>query len=159
MRSSILLAEFPLNKERVEVASAVNRLLAETDIHRERLLVLTPRQFEELIAEIWAKLGYSVELTARTRDNGRDVIAVRRVEAETRYLIECKRYAPEKKVGVEFVRALYGVKVDDKATKAFLATTSTFTRGALKFCENHRWELEARDFDGVLKWIEQTRRQ
>jgi Restriction endonuclease len=81
-----------------------------------------------------------------------DVIAIRTCEAKVRYLIECKRYDPEHKVRVHFVRALYGVKVDDKATKAFLATTSSFSRGALRFCENHGWELEPRDYEGVIEW-------
>jgi len=48
------------------------------------------------------------------------------------------------------VRALYGVKTDEKATKGILATTSRFTRGAKAFFDNHVWELEARDFDGVV---------
>jgi restriction endonuclease Mrr len=148
------IAVFPVRREQLAVESAAARLLNENNISREMLLSLKPRDFEELIAEIWHNLGYRVELTARTRDGGRDVVAVRRAEAEVRYLIECKRYDPEHKVGVQFVRALYGVKVDDKATKAFLATTSSFTRDALKFCENHRWELEPRDYEGVSDWLE-----
>ncbi len=58
---------------------------------------------------------------------------------------------------MRFVRALYGVKLDDNATKAFLATTSSFSRDALIFFSRHRWELEGRDFEGVARWIRLAR--
>jgi len=45
------------------------------------------------------------------------------------------------------------VKGHEKATKAILATTSTFTRGARAFFNDHIWELEPRDFDGVVEWV------
>jgi hypothetical protein len=51
------------------------------------------------------------------------------------------------------VRALYGVRAHEKATKGILATTSTFTRGAKAFFDDHIWELEPRDFDGVVQWV------
>jgi Restriction endonuclease/Sigma-70, region 4 len=137
----------------VQVTGDFQRLLDESAIRPEKLLQLTPRQFEEFIAELWERFGYQVELTKRTRDGGRDVIAVRRVEAELKFLIECKRNNPSHKVGIGLVRALYGVKMHEKATKAFLATTSYFTRTAKEFFEQHRWELEPRDYQGVLDWI------
>jgi Restriction endonuclease len=72
--------------------------------------------------------------------------------AETRYLIECKRYAEARKVGIAPVRSLYAVKTHERATKALLATTSTFTRDATDFWRQHRWELELKDYTGVLDW-------
>ena len=48
------------------------------------LFSLSPRQFEELVAEIWQRFGYLVELTCRTRDGGRDVVAVKQSEANLR---------------------------------------------------------------------------
>jgi restriction endonuclease Mrr len=102
----------------VQVTGDFQRLLDESAIRPEKLLQLTPRQFEEFIAELWERFGYQVELTKRTRDGGRDVIAVRRVEAELKFLIECKRNNPSHKVGIGLVRALYGVKMHEKATKA-----------------------------------------
>ena len=154
LRTLIQLPEF---EEVAEVRLATQRLIDEARIEPATLLALSSRQFEELIADIWSRFGYKVELTARTRDGGRDVVAARKAEAEVRYLIECKRYDPRCKIGVRFVRALYGVRDDEKATKAFLATTSTFTRDALVFFERHRWELEPRDFEGIAQWILQAR--
>jgi restriction system protein len=132
-------------------------LIDEIALDPHGMLQLTPGQFEELVTEIWMRLGYEVELTARTRDGGRDVVAVRRGEAELRFLIECKRYAPDNKVGVQVVRALFGVLHDEQANKAIVATTASFTKGAIEFVEKHRWLLELCDFNGIRDWARRVR--
>lgn len=141
-----------------EVVSAVQSILDSDEDAGEQMLRLRPREFEVFIAEIWSRFGYEVELTAQTRDGGRDVIAVRNAETRLRILIECKRYAPERKVDIVPVRALYGVKTDEKATKAILATTSGFTTDAMRFFDLHRWELEDRDYQGVCEWAKRASR-
>jgi hypothetical protein len=142
----------PIGQRQLEICASVERLIEEATISREDLLDLSPRQFEEFIAGIWDRLGYTVELTARTRDGGRDVVAIIKAESEVRYIIECKRYDETHKVGVGILRALYGVKTHEGATKAFLATTSSFTRGAIEFWQPHRWELELKDYEGLRDW-------
>lgn len=141
-----------------QVVTAVQALVDASALDASAILRLSPREFEEFIAEIWSRFGYQVELTARTRDGGRDVVAVRSAEADIRILIECKRYSPDNKVGVLPVRALYGVKTDERATKAILATTSSFTSGANKFFEMHRLELEPKDYEGVCEWAKKAAR-
>ena len=89
------------------------------------LLNLSPRQFEEFIAEIRNRFGCEVERTKQTRDGGRDIIAVKRAEANCRFLIECKRYDPKNKVGVSIVRELYGVKIHERQPKEFLPQPHT----------------------------------
>jgi restriction endonuclease Mrr len=116
-------------------------------------LQLTPRQFEEFVAEPWQRFGYDVELTKRTRDGGHDVVAVGRLVASTRFLIECKRFDPSNKVGVSIVRQLHGVKTHERATKGILATTSYLTADAEEFIDDHYWELEARDHQGIIDWV------
>lgn len=142
----------------VSVTSDFSRLLHQAKWDLTELLQLTPRQFEEVVAEIWTRLGYETQLTAKTRDGGRDIIAVRRSEANLRFLIECKRYAPPNKVGVELVRALYGVVCDERATKGILATTSSFTSTAEDFVAEHVWELELRDYKGIADWISRVQK-
>jgi transposase len=58
-----------------------------------------------------------------------------------------------RKVDVTLVRSLLGVKVDDPSTKAILATTSRFTEDAREFCRRNTWELELRDYDGIVDWL------
>jgi len=129
------------------------RIISHFSENPDRLFDIGPEEFERLIANVWFQFGYEVELTAKTRDGGRDIIAIKHSESSVRYLIECKRYSEDRKVGIVPVRALYGVKTDEKATKAILATTSGFSRDALEFFERHRWELEGRDFSGIVDWL------
>ncbi|WP_136799969.1 restriction endonuclease [Desulfosediminicola ganghwensis] len=120
---------------------------------------LTPREFEEIIAEIFRAKGFEVTLTAKTRDGGKDIIAIHRNDLgiDTKYFIECKRYAPENKVGVEIVRALHGVKNTVGApNKVILATTSSFTSGAVDFVQNQApstWDISLKDYNDILQWM------
>jgi CheY-like chemotaxis protein len=142
----------------VTVCNNVSNILDSIVRNPMDLLSMSPRQFEEFVAGIWEGFGYQVELTARTRDQGRDVIAIRNAEARLRFLIECKRYSPDNKVGIGIVRSLYGVVRDENATKGILATTSTFTKDAKKFIDRHIWELEGYDFQNILNWLKKIRR-
>jgi Restriction endonuclease/TIR domain len=141
----------------IEVTNEIySALIAQFATNPESLRTIDPRRFEEIIAELFRGFGYAVELTAKTRDGGRDVVAIKsEAEVATRYLIECKRPSPGKVIGIRPVRELFGVKTHERATKAILATTAFFSRDALLFFENHKWELEPRDYEGIRLWINQ----
>lgn len=157
------LAQFPIDQTYdrttiITVSDLIGQKLVEYFArHPEEMRTMDRRKFEELIAEVFDGFGYEVELTQQTRDGGRDIIAVRRQEVETRYLIECKRPEPGTHIGVRPVRELFGVKADEKATKAILATTAYFSRDALLFFDRNRWELEPRDYDGIVEWVKMYR--
>jgi len=52
------------------------------------------------MAKVFDGLGYVVEHTKETRDGGIDVLAIKNVDdISVRFLIECKRYAEDRKVG------------------------------------------------------------
>jgi len=117
---------------------------------------LTPRQFEELVAEILHELQFErIELTPRSADKGRDVVATKRVNGlPLLFAFECKKNAPSRKVGVGVVRTLLGT-VNQSSTKAdvgVLVTTSTFTRGAQNFFLTET-RIKGRDFDGIVEWL------
>lgn len=115
---------------------------------------LKSHMFEELIAEILGGRGWSVELTSRSRDNGIDIIACRDLaDAPTQLLVQCKRYAPHRRVGISVVKELYATKLDLGASLAMVATTSSFTKPALRFEERHRFELSLHDFDDIVAWL------
>ena len=78
---------------------------------------MSSRQFEQLIAEILAKKGYSVSLTQQTRDGGKDIIVCQnQVLGNFVYYIECKKYSAHNPVGVDVVRELYGTIIRDRMT-------------------------------------------
>lgn len=140
-----------------DLSDGTSHLLQELDRNPNAIYDVDPRKFEELIARIFSLHGFTVELTKRTRDGGRDVIAIRSdLGVRAKYIIECKRYAPTKRIGVGLVRALYGVQVAEGANKSILATTSTFTRGARDFASQRNiteWAMDLKDFSDIRGWV------
>jgi len=124
--------------------------------HPRALFSIKPRQFEELIAEILSAYGWEVVLTSATKDGGYDLFAVvKDLSGDTSsWIVECKKYAPQRKVGVDIVRALYGIKLDLRVANAMLATTSHFTKNARDY-KASRYDLELRDYRGILEWLNQ----
>jgi len=139
-------------------ASVNDELLAHLAANPSALRELNPRHFEGVVAELFRKRGFAVELTPRTRDGGRDVLAVHSdTLGKSLYLIECKRYAPSRKVGVEVVRGLYGVLQADRATKGIIVTTSSYTKDALAFATPLQYQLSLRDFEALKEWLSMFR--
>lgn len=122
---------------------------------------MTPREFEEFIAHIFSKHGFTVELTQQTRDGGKDIIAIRSdLGIKSKYIIECKRYAPDRPVGVELVRGLYGVQMAYGANKSVLATTSRFTPDAKAFASTQsttQWAMDLVGYERILEWVNATK--
>jgi len=148
------IEELPIGPDILLVSNFVwSKLIKDLSKRPGQLRSISHRAFEELIAHLFEEFGYLVELTSQTRDGGRDIIAIRNAEVDCKYLIECKHPRTEAKIGIATIRELFAVKVDEKATKAILATTSYLTRDAQLFVERHKWELEAHDFDGVMEWV------
>ncbi|MEE2026132.1 restriction endonuclease, partial [Alkalimonas mucilaginosa] len=121
---------------------------------------VTPRQFEEIVAEVFRSKGFEVDLTKRTRDGGKDIIAVHTdgIGIKNKYFVECKRYAESNKISVDVVRTLYGVmNTMDGPNKAIIVTTSTFTDDARKFVKQEArssWDLALVDRAQLLDWLD-----
>lgn len=115
---------------------------------------MNSRKFEELIAEMFASFGFEVELTARTRDGGYDIIALRKLGlTETRHLIEAKCYSPPYKVPPAKIRALIGTRQIRKASQVILATSSYVSSNAKKEFRAHMpHELDLIERDKILEW-------
>jgi hypothetical protein len=142
----------------IKLVSVSEQLAKEVARNPTVLHEITSRGFEELLADVFRSFDYDVELTAKTRDGGRDIIAIGNThDVKSKLLIECKRYAPENKVDVVHVRALFGVKHIERATKALLATTSSFTEPAREIERQNIYELELKDYNAVLEWIRKFR--
>lgn len=112
------------------------------------------RQFEGLLAEVLARLGYEVELQRGTKDGGVDIFAVKRVDpfGPHRYLLQAKR--TKNSVGIRPVRELIFLHQHHRVTRSCLATTSVFTRGAWRLAEEYSWQLELKDSAKLREWID-----
>ncbi|MBZ5551078.1 MAG: restriction endonuclease [Acidobacteriia bacterium] len=149
--------ERPLTEDslaRIDLLAVDRQLLTNLSTHPERMYELNPRRFEELVAAILSDLGYVVQLTAQGADGGIDIIATQKTGVgEVLLLVDCKRYSPPKKVGVEIVRSLFGIGEQRRATMTMLATTSYFTAPAQVFQRTLRHRLALKDYDDLVLWI------
>lgn len=144
--------------ETIEVApsilAAADSLARVLSREPESIYQLPPRSFEELIAGLIDDMGWEVVLTPQTRDGGRDIIALLNNELGRHLcLIEAKRYAANRKVGVDLVRTLYGTVTHEEATSGLLVTTARFSKEAQAFASQHTNRLGLKDYEDVLQWI------
>jgi restriction system protein len=138
----------------VSVSEANAEILALLKREPELAWQLSPRKFEEIVAEILGRQGYDVALTPASGDGGFDIYAARKDGlGKFLYLVECKRYVPPNKVGVEIVRSLYGVVQTQRATAGAIVTTSFFTAGAEAFRREVQHQLHLHDYIALQKWI------
>lgn len=139
---------------------SVSDLIAAVAKNPQVLYEINPRQFEEIIAEVFDRHDFEVQLTQRTRDRGRDIIAISSaLGIRTKFIIECKRYAKNRPVSVSLVRELYGTQVQEGANLSILATTSRFTTPAKEFASERnttQWGMELKDYDDIVAWVRQT---
>ena len=113
-----------------------------------------PRKFEEIVADMYTKLGYSVQLTPCTNDGGKDIYVVEKNHlGKFLYLVECKRNAAHNRVGVGVISNLYGRVNHEKATAGVVITTSYFTKPAIKFKENIHHQLNLIDYSNLCEMI------
>lgn len=144
-------------------ATAEQRIFLE-DVNDELLFLLAKnpsliyelgsRKFEELVAKLFEKRGYQVELTPATRDGGYDIFA-RLSDNFASFVVfaECKRYKPENKVGVELVRGLYGVTEMHRANKGLIITSSFFTKDAQAEKIKMGDRIELKDYNNLTEWL------
>lgn len=94
------------------------------------LMTGTPREFEDTVAAMFEKIGYSVKQTPYTNDGGKDAIATKDGK---KVLIECKRYDKDNLVGRPDLQKFYAAIMEEKADNGFFITTSGFARTALAY--------------------------
>ena len=146
-----------LTGPRIVVAS--DALVHELKQKPESIYDLPPRKFEELIAELLANMGWEVELTGATRDEGKDILAYLTTDVgRLLCLVEAKRYRRDRPVGVELVRNLYGTLCDHQANSAMLVTTSLFSGDAHEFQKRHQYHLALRDYADIISWLHRYKR-
>ncbi len=153
---NMLFPGFPQNERALVIASNEDwdALIRHFAAHPEEMHRIGPRKFEELVAELLTREGYTTTLTPQSKDGGFDILAlVTTVLGQHLYLVECKRYAPDNPVGVSLVRSLYGIVQKRQATAGVVVTTSRFTQGALRFQEELNYQMALRDYQDLRGWL------
>jgi CheY-like chemotaxis protein len=115
------------------------------------------RDFEIVVAEIWKRNGWEVILTPASGDGGVDIYAARKTGiGRLLYVIDCKRYKPDRRIGPDLVRQLRGVVARDNADCGVLMTTSSFTAGAYREGLRGPLPLSLRDLEMITQHLQGT---
>lgn len=116
-----------------------------------------PENFEEFLAASYDRAGFTVVLTPRSGDLGRDVIANATFPGvgAIRIYDQAKAYAPHRAVPANDVRAMLGVVGrDPNVSKGFISTSSRFAPGVIKeFAPQIPTRLELRDGPKLRAWL------
>ena len=121
-----------------QLAENKNKELGRKEIEQkiEELFLLSPREFEEYVSQLYASLGYEVELTPYSNDKGVDIVMTL---DETKYVVQCKRY--KKTVGSPDIQKFIGSIDHFNADKGIFVTTGLFSFEAEKMAAQHPIEL------------------
>jgi hypothetical protein len=95
------------------------------------------RRFETLVADIFKRHGYRVHLTRPSKDGGADIIVYSHDSSERIGIIECKKWASDRPVTVKEVDALAGAAIRFDVHRAWLVTTSRFTKDAHRYAADY----------------------
>jgi len=92
----------------------------------EDFLKLSPREFEDMIVELYRRAGHKAKRTGTTGDHGVDIL----IDAKNgeKWVVQCKRWRGT--VGEPVVRDFYGVVQHEKADKGIVFTTGRFSAPA-----------------------------
>jgi hypothetical protein len=107
--------------QRAEVPSEHSAIL-------NHLVSMDPFDFERHVMSFFEDMGHPAGVTPKTNDGGFDGYVV---HPDGLVLVQCKRYAPGNHVGGPEVQQVMGVVQQNKAHRAYVVTTSGFTRGAI----------------------------
>lgn len=128
------------------------RFVQESDVlsgldQRPNLMELTPNEFENLITNLFSKMGLETRLTQASRDGGVDCVAFDpRPIFGGKVVIQAKRYKGT--VGVSAVRDLFGTVHNEGASKGILVSTSGYGHASFEFANGK--PLELIDGSGLL---------
>lgn len=112
------------------------------DLHR-----ISWRDFEMLLFRIFQNQGFQAELGPGQGDGGVDIRLLQRDPlGDVLTLVQAKRYAPKRKIGIEAVASLYGVSKAEDAHRSILLQRRSIcqARGALLLGLQVNWSLRHR---------------
>lgn len=97
----------------------------------EDLQDLSPKEFEDMVVELYTAMGHKAKRTGATGDHGVDVV----VQANNgeKWVVQCKRWRGT--VGEPVVRDFHGVMQHEKADKGAVITTGKFTLQAKEWAK------------------------
>lgn len=110
----------------------------------EDLFLLSPEDFEKLIADLWRAMGFTVTQVGGPGDQGVDVIATLDRGVRFKVFLQAKCYKPPNKVGVREIREYASLRLNHQVDAVIIVSLSGFTESALEEAK----KLGVRTVDG-----------
>lgn len=110
----------------------------------DRLRLMSGVEFEQFVAGMFDRFGWSTELTATSGDHGIDILLRKGGQSGA---VQCKRWTDA--VGEPVVREFLGSIRGAKVEVGFIATTSSFTESARAFARLNGIRLL--DLDSIIR--------
>ncbi len=107
----------------------------------QRVDMMSGVEFENFVANIFRRLGYSVRTTAITGDFGADLILSAKGD---KICVQCKRYA--KAVNLKAVQEITSAKTYYDCNKAMVVTNSHYTQSAYELARSNGVTLLDREW-------------
>ena len=148
--SGLGLAAYCIGPRLWEFVRIQQALLTARDV--ESLRLLTPGDFEALVAAYFRQYGYKVRHTGRTGDHGVDLVVY--TPDQGKWIVQCKRWKGS--LGEPLVRDLYGAMFHENASRAFLMTTGTYSAAALEWAQGKPITLY--DGEGLVRLIKRVQK-
>jgi restriction system protein len=119
--------EYDLNEEQVP------------DMLLEQLRKMDPFSFEELLGDLFYKMGYGkVDITSKTNDKGIDGKIFRDELELDRIIFQAKRFSENNIIGRPIVQSLMGAVTEEGASYGILITTGTFHENAVNSAKSDK---------------------
>ena len=90
----------------------------------------SPSEFEDLVANLYRRMGYEVKQTPYTNDGGKDAFIEKN---GIKYLLECKRYSPKAHIGRPLLQKLYAAMNEEHIQYGVFVTTADFSKEAIQY--------------------------
>ena len=144
------------NQIKISLNEISTKLINNLRYNPSDLYIIPPDKFEILVAEILSDMGYEIKLTPKTRDGGRDILALLNTPlGKTLTIVECKRYAPDHIIGIGQVERLLWIATrNDNSNSSMFVTTSFFSNMAKKIEKDYSWILKLKDYYDVCEWLD-----
>lgn len=135
--------------------SVKNRSLLARNRNIKKLKKLSWDDFEKLCMELFEKQRWQVRGNEKKgADGGVDIwMSKGRFAKKTSAIVQCKRY-DDSLVTIKVIREMYGLMYEYEVDKAYVVTSSRFTKECYKFIEGKPMILI--DGEALVKMINQT---
>lgn len=125
--------------------------------HPEDFYRLPHREFEKLVSSIFTARGWKTELGPGSGDQGVD-LRVWQTDplGDLLTLVQIKRYAPHRAIGLEAVAALAFHVDEERANRGLFVTSSRYMPGVQTFASRQNYRVRLAEPTDLQQWCEQS---